>query len=47
MNNRGSILADEMGLGKTYTAISFICCLKQSSIKTGPILIVCPATVIS
>jgi len=43
----GSILADEMGLGKTISAIALIVALKSSSVKaTGPILIVCPATVI-
>lgn len=44
----GSVLADEMGLGKTISAIALIITLKQSLPKesTGPILIVCPATVI-
>ena len=42
----GSILADEMGLGKTISAIALIVTLRQTFPKTGPILIVCPATVI-
>jgi SNF2 family DNA or RNA helicase len=47
----GSILADEMGLGKTITTISLIFCLhltlKKRGIDVGPILIVCPATLIN
>lgn len=42
----GSILADEMGLGKTISAIALIVTLRQTFPRTGPILIVCPATVI-
>jgi DNA excision repair protein ERCC-6 len=45
-DGRGSILADEMGLGKTISAIALIVSLRNSGEK-GPILVVCPATVIT
>ena len=51
VNRRGSILADEMGLGKTISAIALMMCqryTRQSEEKEiGPILIVCPGTVIN
>jgi len=40
----GCILADEMGLGKTIQIICLI--LSESSDHYGPVLIVCPATVL-
>jgi SNF2 family DNA or RNA helicase len=50
-SGRGSILADEMGLGKTISAIAILSCLKYTyklqNKTTGPILIVCPGTVIN
>ena len=51
----GGIVGDEMGLGKTIQIISFLTGLKLSKVKDrgastkyvglGPVLIVCPATV--
>ncbi|KAJ1570051.1 hypothetical protein HK096_004209 [Nowakowskiella sp. JEL0078] len=42
----GGIIGDEMGLGKTIQIISFLAALAHSKLLTGPILIVCPATVL-
>ncbi|XP_071515644.1 DNA excision repair protein ERCC-6-like [Panulirus ornatus] len=50
----GGILGDEMGLGKTIQMISFLVGLSYSCLKSlrqpwkglGPVLIVCPATVL-
>lgn len=41
----GAILADDMGLGKTIQALAWICWLKQNRRGSGPILVVCPASV--
>jgi DNA excision repair protein ERCC-6 len=46
MKRYGSILADEMGLGKTVSAIALILTLWQTNLEKGPVLVVCPATVI-
>ncbi|CAI4034439.1 hypothetical protein SMKI_10G2300 [Saccharomyces mikatae IFO 1815] len=43
--NCGGIIGDEMGLGKTIQIIAFIAALHHSGLLTGPVLIVCPATV--
>lgn len=51
--NVGGILCDEMGLGKTIQVIVFVAGLKYSKVRVpgfnwvglGPVLIVCPATV--
>ena len=43
--NCGGIIGDEMGLGKTIQIISFLASLHHSGMLDGPILIVCPATV--
>ncbi|GMC41168.1 unnamed protein product [Saccharomyces cerevisiae] len=43
--NCGGIIGDEMGLGKTIQVIAFIAALHHSGLLTGPVLIVCPATV--
>lgn len=43
----GGILGDEMGLGKTLETIAFLSGLAHSGLLTGPILIVCPTTVVS
>ena len=43
----GGIIGDEMGLGKTIEVISFLASLHHSGLLDGPILIVCPATVMS
>ena len=51
LNKKGSILADEMGLGKTISAIALIMCQRYTrqlnNEDIGPILIVCPGTVIN
>lgn len=41
----GGIIGDEMGLGKTIEVIAFLASLHHSGLLDGPILIVCPATV--
>lgn len=41
----GGIIGDEMGLGKTIQIIAFLATLHHSNKLDGPILIVCPATV--
>lgn len=41
----GGIIGDEMGLGKTIQVIAFLAALHHSNQLDGPILIVCPATV--
>lgn len=42
----GGIIGDEMGLGKTVQMISFLAGLHYSGKLNGPILVVCPATVL-
>ena len=42
----GGIIGDEMGLGKTIQIISFLAGLGYSKALNGPILVVCPATVL-
>ena len=58
LSGKGAFLADEMGLGKTIQAIALLvtlCETKMNDVKDmeqknssniGPVLIVCPATVI-
>lgn len=41
----GGIIGDEMGLGKTIQIIAFLASLHHSNLLDGPIIIVCPATV--
>lgn len=41
----GGIIGDEMGLGKTIQVISFLATLHHSNKLDGPVLVVCPATV--
>lgn len=41
----GGIVGDEMGLGKTIQVIAFLAGLHHSGLLDGPVLIVCPATV--
>ncbi|CDO95114.1 unnamed protein product [Kluyveromyces dobzhanskii CBS 2104] len=41
----GGIVGDEMGLGKTIQIIAFLATLHHSGKLDGPILVVCPATV--
>ncbi|CUS20952.1 LAQU0S02e02146g1_1 [Lachancea quebecensis] len=42
----GGIIGDEMGLGKTIQIIAFLASLHHSGKLNGPILVVCPATVL-
>lgn len=42
---RGGIIGDEMGLGKTIQVTAFLAALHHSNLLSGPVLIVCPATV--
>lgn len=41
----GGIIGDEMGLGKTIQIIAFLASLHHSGLLDGPVIIVCPATV--
>lgn len=43
----GGIISDEMGLGKTIQIIAFIAGLHYSGMLDKPVLIVCPATVMT
>ena len=43
--NCGGIIGDEMGLGKTIQVITLLASLHHSGLLNGPVLIVCPATV--
>lgn len=43
--NVGGIIGDEMGLGKTIQAIAFFASLHHSGKLDGPVIIVCPPTV--
>ncbi len=42
----GGILADEMGLGKTLQGLALIECIRNSSSKAQPALVVCPASLV-
>lgn len=42
----GGIIGDEMGLGKTIQIIAFLAGLGYSRLLEGPIIIICPATVL-
>ncbi len=42
----GGVLADDMGLGKTVQALAHIATLKASKALEGPVLIVCPTSVL-
>ncbi len=42
----GAILADDMGLGKTVQALAWIEWLRECDPKGGPVLVVCPASVV-
>jgi superfamily II DNA or RNA helicase len=42
----GGILADEMGLGKTLQALALVTCVKNSTTKKEPALVVCPASLV-
>jgi DNA excision repair protein ERCC-6 len=45
-NSRGGILGDEMGMGKTIEILGYLEALTYSDILTGPVLLVCPATLV-
>lgn len=47
LQKHGGIISDEMGLGKTIQIISFVAGLHYSGKLTKPVLIVCPATVMT
>ena len=42
----GGILADEMGLGKTIQAIGLIHCWKEGGERSGPVLVIAPASLL-
>ncbi|CEP62259.1 DNA-dependent ATPase RAD26 LALA0_S05e01442g [Lachancea lanzarotensis] len=42
----GGIIGDEMGLGKTIQVIAFLASLHHSKMLKGPIIVICPATVL-
>lgn len=46
LRGRGGILADEMGLGKTVQSIALALFLKQRQAKSGPVLVVCPKSLL-
>ncbi|MBE9060096.1 DEAD/DEAH box helicase [cf. Phormidesmis sp. LEGE 11477] len=43
----GACLADDMGLGKTVQLIAFLLYLKQEKALGGPVLLVCPTSVLT
>ncbi len=43
----GACLADDMGLGKTIQLIAFLLYLKQEKALGGPVLLVCPTSVLT
>jgi len=45
--SRGCIIGDEMGLGKTLQSISLILYVLKGRKLTGPILVVCPLSVMN
>ena len=42
----GGVLADDMGLGKTVQALAHIATLKAAATLDGPVLIICPTSVL-
>ena len=42
----GTVLADDMGLGKTVQALAWIEWLREREPDAGPVLVVCPASVV-
>jgi len=42
----GACLADDMGLGKTIQLIAFLLTLRQKELLDGPVLLVCPTSVL-
>ncbi|MFH1139746.1 MAG: DEAD/DEAH box helicase [Pseudomonadota bacterium] len=45
-NGLGGLLCDEMGLGKTHQALALLASLREKGGLTGPVLVVCPTTVL-
>jgi len=45
-NGFGGILADEMGLGKTLQTLAFLRFVREKQPGTGPMLIVCPTSLV-
>ncbi|MBF0528772.1 MAG: DEAD/DEAH box helicase [Deltaproteobacteria bacterium] len=46
-NRLGGLLCDEMGLGKTHQAMALMAGIRELGLADGPILVVCPTTVLS
>ncbi|MCJ7685094.1 MAG: SNF2-related protein, partial [Desulfobacteraceae bacterium] len=46
-NGFGGLLCDDMGLGKTHQSMALMLYLKKIKKQEGPILVVCPTTVMS
>jgi superfamily II DNA or RNA helicase len=46
-NGLGGLLCDEMGLGKTHQAMALMVGLGEAPDTDGPILVICPTTVLS
>ncbi len=46
LRGRGGVLADEMGLGKTVQSIALARYLKQQKPDAGPVLVVCPKSLL-
>jgi superfamily II DNA or RNA helicase len=46
LRGRGGVLADEMGLGKTVQSIALALFLKQRKAESGPVLVVCPKSLL-
>lgn len=46
LRGRGGVLADEMGLGKTVQSIALALFLKQRQADCGPVLVVCPKSLL-
>ena len=43
----GGIVGDEMGLGKTVQTVAFLAGLHRSGLLEGPVLLLCPATIMA
>jgi SNF2 family DNA or RNA helicase len=46
-NRFGGLLCDDMGLGKTHQAIALMLAAREQRTRSGRMLVVCPATVVS
>jgi SNF2 family DNA or RNA helicase len=45
-NGFGGLLCDDMGLGKTHQVMAFMVALREALMVKGPLLVVCPTTVL-